>query len=97
MANAHFKIGGTTVEVLASRAEQLSQTLALYSWRTGQELSERIGAHVADGEASEQVFELDDEVERRDLLAAVERHLAAAESPSADLLALRDALRASLD
>ncbi len=39
MANAHFQAGETEVEVLASRAEHIEQTLRLYSWRAGRELA----------------------------------------------------------
>lgn len=91
VANATFLIGGEMVDVFGRRAEQLAHRLAIAEWRGAADLADRIGAHVADGERKEAELELD-EHEQRALLTATAELVAAASSPRADLVALRDVL-----
>jgi hypothetical protein len=91
MANAHFKVGGRTIEVFGPRAEQVAHLLELDSDESAQKLARRIGSHVADGERGEDVLELS-EGEQRDLLEALDRVAAATKNVPGDLAELRTAL-----
>jgi len=91
MARAYFSLGGTIVEMLGPRAEQLGHTLALYCGEPGKKLAERIGSHVADGEPGEDRLELD-AAERGVLLDALERVVAASRDVPADVAELHRAL-----
>ena len=91
MANAQFKVGRRTIEVFGPRAEQVAHLLELDGERAAIELQKRIAAHVADGEAGEDVVELEGD-QARHLREALDRLAAAAKDMPADLDELRGAL-----
>jgi hypothetical protein len=96
VANAYFQVGEARVEVLASRAEQVAQTLRLYNWRGGRELADRIAAHIADEAGGADILRLDDELDQRELLDALQRLELTSQSVPDDLAELAAALRASI-
>jgi len=91
MANAHFKVRGQTIEVFGPRAEQVAHLLELDGNHAAKELADRIASHVADGEAGEDVVELDGD-DAREMHEALDRLAAAAKEMPADLDELRGAL-----
>ena len=92
MANAHFKVGGRTIEVFGPRAEQVAHLLELDGNGAAKKLADRIVSHVADGEPGEEVLELDRE-QAREMREALDRLAAAVKEMPADLSDLREALR----
>jgi hypothetical protein len=95
VAQAYFSIGGRTVELFGPRAEQIAHLLELDRGKVADQLADRIGDHVSDGEEGEPVLELDDD-EQRKLLAALDDVAAEAQEEPEDVRELREALRSSL-
>jgi hypothetical protein len=89
-------VGDERVEVFGPRVEQLVADLETLEWRGGDQLAERLSAHVADGEPGEDELALD-EHEQRALLAVLDRYEGTAVEPLPDdLRSLQDALRRTL-
>lgn len=95
MAQARLQIGSQTVEVFGPRAEQLAHVLDLRDGRTAQQLSDRLGDHVADDEKESGALDLDAD-EQFELLAAVDDLVSSVKEPADDVLELQSALRSAL-
>jgi hypothetical protein len=95
VAQAYFSIGGRTVELFGPRAEQIAHLLELDRGKVADQLADRIGDHVSDGDEGEPVLELDND-EQRELLAALDDVAAEAQEEPQDVRELREALRSSL-
>lgn len=95
MAQAYFRIADRTVELFGPRAEQIAHLLALDRSKVAQQLAERIGEHVSDGEAGEPVLELDED-EKRELVVVLDQVAAEGKEVPEDLQELRSALWSSL-
>jgi hypothetical protein len=91
VANAHFKVGGQTIDVFGPRAEQVAHLLELDGGRKGKKLAYRIGSHVADEEPGDDVLDLSED-EQHVLLEALEKVAGASHSEPPDLRKLRGAL-----
>jgi hypothetical protein len=95
VAQAYFRIADRTVELFGPRAEQIAHLLALDRSKVAQQLAERIGEHVSDGEAGEPVLELDED-EKRELVVVLDQVAAEGKEVPEDVQELRSALRSSL-
>jgi hypothetical protein len=95
VAQARLRIGSQTVEVFGPRAEQIAHLLDLRDSRTAQQLSERLGDHVADDEKEGGALDLDAD-EQFELLAAEDDLMSAVKDPADDVVELQSALRSPL-
>jgi hypothetical protein len=95
VAQAYFRIADRTVELFGPRAEQIAHLLALDRSKVAQQLAERIGEHVSDGEAGEPVLELDED-EKRELVVVLDQVAAEGKEVPEDVQELRSALWSSL-